>query len=117
LAGGSGIRGGERAGVLGGVLGSWAMIFEGRAVTYRYAEATALEGVSFRIERRQRVAVLGANGSGKSTLLRLLNGLCFAESGGVYFEGRELTEEGLYDEAFAQKFRQQVAFVFQNPDV
>jgi cobalt/nickel transport system ATP-binding protein len=93
------------------------MIFEGRAVTYRYVEAAALDGVSFKIERRQRVAVLGANGSGKSTLLRLLNGLCFAESGGVYFEGRELTEEALYDEAFAQGFRQRVAFVFQNPDV
>jgi cobalt/nickel transport system ATP-binding protein len=93
------------------------MIYEGREVSYRYAEATALEGVSFKIERRQRVAVLGANGSGKSTLLRLLNALCFAGSGGVYFEGRELTEDTLCEEAFSQQFRQRVAFVFQNPDV
>jgi cobalt/nickel transport system ATP-binding protein len=93
------------------------VIYEGRQVTYRYADATALDQVSFKIERRQRVAVLGANGSGKSTLLRLLNGLCFAQTGGVYFERRELTEAGLSDEAFAQTFRQRVAFVFQNPDV
>jgi len=35
----------------------------------------------------------------------------------VYFEGRELTEKALNDEGFAEKFRQTVAFVFQNPDV
>jgi cobalt/nickel transport system ATP-binding protein len=93
------------------------MIFEARDVTYRYAEAPALEGVTFGIERQQRVAVVGANGSGKSTLLRLLNGLCFAGSGAVYFEGRELTEEALGEEAFSQQFREMVAFVFQNPDV
>ena len=93
------------------------MIFEAREVTYRYAEAVALEGVSFGIERRQRVAVLGANGSGKSTLLRLLDGLCFAGGGAVCFDGRELTEEALGEEAFAEEFRRTVAFVFQNPDV
>ena len=93
------------------------MIFEARNVSYRYAEATALDGVSFEIERGQRVSVLGANGSGKSTLLRLLDGLCFACGGAVCFDGRELTEEALGDEAFAEKFRRTVAFVFQNPDV
>jgi cobalt/nickel transport system ATP-binding protein len=77
----------------------------------------ALEGVTFGIERQQRVAVLGANGSGKSTLLRLLNGLCFASGGAVYFDGRELTENALSGDQFAEKFRKTVAFVFQNPDV
>jgi len=93
------------------------MIYEAREVGYRYAEAMALDGVTFSIERHQRVAVLGANGSGKSTLLRLLDGLCFAGTGGVYFDGRELTEEALNDDGFAESFRKTVAFVFQNPDV
>jgi len=93
------------------------MIYEARNLGFRYAEAMALEEVSFGIEPRRRVAVLGANGSGKSTLLRLFNGLCFAGSGAVYFDGRELTEDSLGEEEFSQKFRQTVAFVFQNPDV
>ena len=93
------------------------MIYEAREAGYSYADVTALEGVTFRIERQQRVAVLGANGSGKSTLLRLLNGLCFAGSGALYFEGRELTEDALDEEIFSRKFRRAVAFVFQNPDV
>ncbi len=93
------------------------MNFETREVGFRYAEAEALAGVSLRIEERQRIALLGANGSGKSTLLRLLNGLCFASSGSVRFNGRELTEEALSEEAFAFEFRRAVSFVFQNPDV
>jgi cobalt/nickel transport system ATP-binding protein len=93
------------------------MIFEARDLTFRYVEATALDSVSFGIEPLQRVAILGANGSGKSTLLRLLDGLCFASKGAVLFDGQELTERSLADDAFAEKFRRSVALVFQNPDV
>jgi cobalt/nickel transport system ATP-binding protein len=93
------------------------MIYEARDVSYRYAEALALDAVSFVIERNQRVAILGANGSGKSTLLRLLDGLYFPESGAIHFDGRQLTEEALNENGFAEHFRKTVAFVFQNPDV
>ncbi len=92
-------------------------VFEVRDAVFHYADVPALDGVSFSIAPRQRVAVLGANGSGKSTLLRLLNGLCFVEKGGIFFEGRELTEDALSEEQFSRHFRQTVAFVFQNPDV
>ena len=93
------------------------MIFETRDLVFRYAEATALDGVSLAVEERQRIAILGANGSGKSTLLRLLDGLAFATRGGVYFKGTELTEDSLSGDPFAMEFRRAVAFVFQNPDV
>jgi cobalt/nickel transport system ATP-binding protein len=93
------------------------LIFEARSLVFRYAEAEALTGVSFVVEERQRIAVLGANGSGKSTLLRLLDGLCFPSAGSIFFQGRELTEEALAGEEFARRFRRSVALVFQNPDV
>ena len=92
------------------------MLFELREVGYRYPEGPALTGVSLSITAGERVAVLGANGSGKSTLLRLLDGLCFADTGTIRFEGTSLGEEVFADERFAFDFRRRVAFVFQNPD-
>ncbi|XHR27873.1 MAG: energy-coupling factor ABC transporter ATP-binding protein [Chthoniobacteraceae bacterium] len=91
-------------------------IFELDGVGFRYPDAPALDGVSFSIAPGQCVALLGANGSGKSTLLRLLAGLAFAQAGRVCFQGRELTEAGLADDAQGLEFRRRVGVVFQNPD-
>ena len=92
------------------------MVFEIEDVTYSYEHVVALDAVSLSIPAGQRVALLGANGSGKSTLLRLLDGLCFAESGTVNFCGEPLTEEHFQNEAFSFDFRRRVGLVFQNPD-
>lgn len=92
-------------------------LFVVQDVKYRYRDALALNGLSLGIRRGQRIALLGANGSGKSTLLRLLDGLYFAESGGVDFMGQTLTEQQFADEEFSFQFRRRVGFVFQNPDV
>ncbi len=52
---------------------------EARALSHVYGRGAravpALAGVSFRVERGEAVALLGANGSGKSTSLRILLGL------------------------------------------
>ncbi len=43
--------------------------------------AVALDAVSFTVERRECVAILGQNGSGKSTLVRLLSTLLLNDGG------------------------------------
>ncbi len=91
-------------------------IFEVRGVTFRYHQATALDGLNLTIMPGERVALMGANGSGKSTLLSILDGLCFAEKGSVAFQGEPLTESRLNGEVEFD-FRRRVALVFQNPDV
>jgi len=48
----------------------------------------ALKNVSFRIERGESVAIVGANGAGKSTLLALIAGLTQPDSGSVRVDGR-----------------------------
>jgi cobalt/nickel transport system ATP-binding protein len=94
------------------------VIFDVRDVTWRYDHKfIALDRLSVQIEEGQRVVLLGANGSGKSTLLRLLDALCFPESGSVAFAGEPLTETRLQDERFRFAFRRRVGLVFQNPDV
>jgi ABC-type multidrug transport system ATPase subunit len=60
---------------------------EAQAVGKRFGRVRALEGVSFELPARSRVALVGPNGSGKSTLNRILMGLLAAE-GRVRIDGR-----------------------------
>ena len=57
-------------------------VFELHGVRYVYGgRQVALDGIDLRIERGERVALLGANGSGKSTLLKLLDGIVAPTAG------------------------------------
>src|SRR3990170_7920 len=52
-------------------------------LTKAYAGEAVLQGVSFAIEPKEKVALVGRNGTGKTTLLRLLAGLEDADAGAV----------------------------------
>jgi len=92
-------------------------MFRVENVTFRYGSVVALNDVSLDIRQGKRTALLGANGSGKSTLLRMLDGLCFPDSGATSFRGDRIDQESLEDDKFALAFRRRVGLVFQNPDV
>lgn len=72
---------------------------------------TVINGISLEISRGEFVAVLGHNGSGKSTLAKMLNAINLPESGKVYVDGMDTSDENnLFD------IRKRVGMVFQNPD-
>jgi branched-chain amino acid transport system ATP-binding protein len=61
-----------------------------RDVGVAFGAVSVLQGVTFRVETRQRIAVVGANGAGKTTLLRTIMGLLRPWAGTVTFEGQDI---------------------------
>lgn len=72
---------------------------------------TALDHVSFSVERGEFVAVTGASGSGKSTLLHLLGNMDDAQEGSVKLEGEDILN--LKEKQKAVFRRRRIGFVFQ----
>ena len=75
---------------------------EFRDVSFRYPHAAAdeLEHISFRVERGQTLAIIGATGSGKTTLASLIPRFYDATAGTVLVDGldvREYTFDALYN--------------------
>lgn len=60
-------------------------------LTAGYGRATALDGVSLRVESGEIVALLGPNGAGKTTLVNSIAGILGPSGGSVVFDGSDLT--------------------------
>lgn len=85
-------------------------ILEVDELTFAYpAGHLALDHVSLKLQRGEKVALVGHNGSGKSTLMLNIIGILNGE-GGIRVNGMALTEENL------PFIRAKVGLVFQNPD-
>ena len=56
-----------------------------------YGSIHAIKGVSFEVNEREIVTLIGANGAGKSTTLNTVAGLLRPRSGSVSFEGKAIT--------------------------
>lgn len=62
-------------------------------VNFRYQEDMpyVLEQMNLRVSPGEYIGIVGGSGCGKSTLMRLLLGFEKAESGSVYYDGRDIT--------------------------
>lgn len=75
------------------------------------AAVTALDHVSFTVEKGEFVAIVGASGSGKSTLMNLIGGIDEPTSGRVVIDGQELY--AMNESARAIFRRRNIGMVFQ----
>jgi cobalt/nickel transport system ATP-binding protein len=74
-----------------------------------------LKDVSFKIEEKERVVLLGINGSGKSTLLKILDALVFPKSGTYLYNDTEIKKKTF--KKISRSFRKDVAFLMQDPNM
>ncbi len=76
-------------------------------LTKKYQEHTAVDGISFDVEKGSFFAFLGENGAGKTTTINILCTFLQKTSGSVRVFGRELGKED-------DRIREMTGIVFQN---
>ena len=67
-----------------------APVLEARRLTKRFDDLTAVDGISFALQRGEILGLLGPNGAGKTTTIQLLLGLTTPTSGEVCVFGLDL---------------------------
>lgn len=87
-------------------------LLEVQRISFSYASRPlALNDVSVRVYKGERVAVLGGNGAGKSTFFLNCNGVLTPGSGKIFYKGKEISRK-----ADLKILHQNVGLVFQEAD-
>ena len=77
-------------------------------LTKRYATKTAIEGMSFQVEKGEILGFLGPNGAGKTTTMRIIAGYMPASDGNVRVDGFDVFEKPL-------DVRRRIGYLPENP--
>jgi ABC-2 type transport system ATP-binding protein len=74
----------------------------------RYATKTAIEGMSFQVEKGEVLGFLGPNGAGKTTTMRIITGYMPASEGTVRVDGYDVFDNPL-------DVRRRIGYLPENP--
>ena len=85
-------------------------MIETKKLEKHFKDLYVLKGIDQKIEKGEKVVIVGPSGSGKSTFLRCLNFLEVPTGGEVWFEGINLTDASVN----IDKHRQKMGMVFQH---
>lgn len=86
---------------------------ENLSKNYKLGESIikAIDNVSFKVEKGEFIAIIGASGSGKSTLLHMIGGVDKPSSGEIYIEGTDIVK--LTDNQLAAIRRSKIGIIYQ----
>ncbi len=88
-----------------------ATVVQAENLRKEFGNVRALDGVSFRVNAGEWIAIMGPSGSGKTTLINILGGLDTPTSGQAIVDG---TDVARLDEAGLTRFRaEKIGFIFQ----
>lgn len=76
-------------------------LLEVKNLTKKFGGIVAVKNLSFNLEEKKILGVIGPNGSGKTTLFNLISGYYKCDEGSVYFKGERIS--GLRQYQIAQK--------------
>ena len=77
-------------------------------LTKRYATKTAIESMSFRVEKGEILGFLGPNGAGKTTTMRIITGYMPSTDGTVKVDGFDVADQPL-------EVRRRIGYLPENP--
>src|SRR6476646_903570 len=84
------------------------------AVSKRFRDVLAVDGVSFSVDQGEFLAILGPSGCGKSTTLNLIAGFLQPESGQIVLDGQRMTRVPVHKRDTAMVFQNYALFPHMN---
>lgn len=88
------------------------MLLELKNVSKKYNNGlTALENISFDVNKGEFVSIIGLSGSGKSTLIKSINRMIDITEGEIYFDGSNTTK---LKSKYVRMLRRRIGMIFQN---
>ena len=94
------------------------MKIEFKNVCFKYDDSRlddVIKNISFEIKPGEMISILGHNGSGKSTIAKLMMGLLQPDSGSIYINNVDTTDNNI-TETELDKLHAKMGIIFQNPD-
>src|SRR5919112_242178 len=81
-------------------------------LTKKYGGRTVVRGVSLEVASGEIVGLLGPNGAGKTTTFYMTVGLTSPDSGRVFLDGEDVTDDPMYVRA-----RKGIGYLPQEPSI
>ena len=91
------------------------MIVQLKNVSKQYKDANfKLENISFDINKKEVIGIIGRNGTGKSTILKMINGIVSYDSGDILYKNSSIKA---MDASTLRNTRKNLAYIFQHSNL